>query len=303
MKILVTGGNGFIGSHLCEKLVSEGYCITSLDHNFNDNSKNVECDKIKVDITNLESAKNEIKNSDIIIHLASISRVDPCQAEPIRCYEVNVLAVLKIIELVKKSKTKIIFGSSREVYGEAKKIPVEESHEKNPLTVYGSSKLAAEQLLKTYRKLYGLDFVTLRFANVYGSTRDLPDRVIPRFIELARKGESFIINGGEQVVDFTFIDDVIDGISKLIAKISSDSNVIGEDYNFATRTGTSVKDLAPIVKKIFNSNSKLVFKDKRDYDVQNFVGDYTKAKNAFSFEPKNSLFEGLEKYKKSFDGN
>ena len=76
MKILVTGGNGFIGSHLCEKLVSEGYCITSLDHNFNDNSKNVECDKIKVDITNLESAKNEIKNSDIIIHLASISRVD-----------------------------------------------------------------------------------------------------------------------------------------------------------------------------------------------------------------------------------
>jgi len=301
MKILVTGGNGFIGSHLCEQLIKSGYDVTSLDIKFDSNTENLNCEKKIVDITTNDSV-DEIRNSDLVIHLAAISRVDDAQADPIRCFNTNVIGVLKIIEAMKNSKTKLIFSSSREVYGEPKKVPVKESDQKNPLTVYGSSKLAAEQLLKTYRKLYGLNYVTLRLANVYGSQRDLPQRVIPRFIDSTRKNSPFTINGGNQIIDFTFIDDVTDGITKLVEKISKNGlEFMGEDYNFATGHGTSVADLAKLIKKIFNSNSELSYRKERDYDVQNFVGDYSKAKSAFSFDPKHSLQEGLEAYKKQLE--
>lgn len=301
MKILVTGGNGFIGSHLCEQLIKSGYDVTCLDIKFDSNTENLNCEKKIVDITTNDSV-DEIRNSDLVIHLAAISRVDDAQADPIRCFNTNVIGVLKIIEAMKNSKTKLIFSSSREVYGEPKKVPVKESDQKNPLTVYGSSKLAAEQLLKTYRKLYGLNYVTLRLANVYGSHRDLPQRVIPRFIDSTRKNSPFTINGGNQIIDFTFIDDVTDGITKLVEKISKNGlEFMGEDYNFATGHGTSVADLAKLIKKIFNSNSELSYRKERDYDVQNFVGDYSKAKSAFSFDPKHSLQEGLEAYKKRLE--
>ena len=301
MKILVTGSNGFIGSHLCEQLIKSGYDVTSLDIKFDSNTENLNCEKKIVDITTNDSV-DEIRNSDLVIHLAAISRVDDAQADPIRCFNTNVIGVLKIIEAVKNSKTKLIFSSSREVYGEPKKVPVKESDQKNPLTVYGSSKLAAEQLLKTYRKLYGLNYVTLRLTNVYGSHRDLPQRVIPRFIDSTRKNSPFTINGGTQIIDFTFIDDVTDGITKLVEKISKNGlEFMGEDYNFSTGQGTSVADLAKLIKKIFNSNSELSYRKERDYDVQNFVGDYSKAKSAFSFDPIHSLQEGLEAYKKRLE--
>jgi len=299
MKILVTGGNGFIASHLCEALVNSGYEVTCFDKDFDSNTKNLECEKISGDIYNYELFSEKFSKSNIVIHLAAISRVDPCQEDPIGCYQTNVMAVLKIIKALKKSKTKLIFGSSREVYGEAKSIPVTETHQKNPLTVYGASKLAAEQLLKTYQKLFGLNFVTLRFANVYGSPRDLPQRVIPRFIDLAMKGTPLILNGGKQIIDFTFIDDVVDGIIKVIEGLASDrTDIIGQDYNFSTGVGTSVAELAKLIKKKFNSSSELTFKKERNYDVQNFVGSCDKAKKTFSFDPKHSLNEGLEIYKK-----
>jgi len=299
MKILVTGGNGFIGSHLCELLSTMGYDVTALDEKFDSNTKNLSFEKIVADITDFGSLVEKIKNYDIIIHLAAISRVEPCQEDPVKCYQVNIMAVLKIIQAMKNSNSKLIFGSSREVYGEPESIPVKETHKKNPLTVYGSSKLAAEQLLKTYGRLYGLNYVVLRFANVYGSPRDIPQRVIPRFIELAKKGLPLTINGGNQVVDFTFIDDVVNGIQKVVKMISSDgSSLIGEEYNFSSGVGISIKDLAKKIKKIFSSNSELSFSKERSFDVQNFIGDYNKAKSAFSFEPKHSLNDGLEKYKK-----
>jgi len=298
MKILVTGGNGFIGSHLCEDLVNSGYSVTCLDINFDSNTKNLDCEKVIGDITD-NSIVERIKNYDMIIHLAAISRVDPAQKDPIKCYNVNVLAVVKIIEALKNSKTKFIFGSSREVYGEPKSFPVLETDEKNPLTIYGSSKLASEQLLRTYRKLYDLNYLALRFSNVFGSPRDLPQRVIPTFIDSAINGSSLTINGGNQVIDFTFIDDVVDGISKVVKKMLSDQlDFIGQEYNFASGIGTTVIDLAKKIKKIFDSNSELKINEQRNYDVQKFIGDYNKAREIFSFEPKHSLDEGLVKYQK-----
>ncbi len=297
MKILVTGGNGFVGSHLCESLLTEGFEVTCLDVKFDSNSDSFDCKKVRLDISNGPSLRDEIKNHDLVIHLAAISRVDDAQSDPERCFNVNVIGVLKIVEAIKNSNVKLIFSSSREVYGEPENVPVKETDPKNPLTVYGTSKLSAEQLLRTYRKLFGLDYVTVRLANVFGSPRDLPQRVIPRFIEQATKGSPLTINGGNQVIDFTFIDDVIQGLKNIVKIIESGRNCFGQEYNFASSRGISVKELTKLIKKIFNSNSELDFKDERNYDVKNFIGDYTKAKSAFSFEPKYSLNEGLEKYK------
>jgi len=157
-------------------------------------------------------------------------------------------------------------------------------------------------LLKTYRKLYGLNFITLRFANVYGSPRDLPQRVIPKFIDSSLKNLPFTINGGKQIIDFTFIDDVIEGIINVIKEISKkNSSIEGEDYNFATGCGISVSELAKLIKKIFHSSSSLSFDKEREYDVQNFIGEYAKAQSAFSYEPRHSLIKGLEKYKKRLE--
>ena len=298
LKILVTGGNGFIGSHLCEELLSEGYDTSILDIKFNENTNGVNCKKIQCDITNYKSLKEKIKDFDLIIHLAAISRIDDAESNPIRCYDVNVKGILHILEIIKNSKTKLIFISSREVYGEPKIFPVKEINEKNPLTVYGSSKLAAEQLLKVYEKLYSVKHVTLRLANIYGSQRDLPQRVIPKFIEMCKNNLPLTINGGNQVIDFTFIDDVIDGIIKLIKKIEGNSEIAGKDYNFASGVGTSITDLAHIIKEIFQSKSDLIFYEQRNCDVQKYVGEFSKANKELGFLPKNTLKEGLLHYKK-----
>ena len=112
------------------------------------------------------------------------------------------------------------------------------------------------------------------------------------------------IIGGNQLIDFTFIDDLVDGISKVVDKISSDGKkIIGEDYNFASGVGTKVIEVAEIIKEIFNSNSELTYSQERNYDVQNFIGDFSKAKSVFSYEPKHSLKEGLLKYKTRLENN
>jgi len=297
MKILITGGNGFIGSHLCEKLVHLGHDLTLIDSKFNSNSKNISCKKITKDIAS-DDLKKVVQENELTIHLAAVSRVDDCQENPIRCFEVNVIGVLKIVEALKSSNSKVIFSSSREVYGEPQKTPVKEGDEKIPLTTYGTTKLSGEHILKTYRKIYGLDYVTLRLANVYGSIRDLPQRVIPRFIDLAKNDKPFTINGGEQIIDFTFIDNVVEGISSVVKNIElGNKNIYGDEYNFSSGKGTSVKDLAILIKKILNSNSQLDINEPRNYDVQKFIGNYFKAKNTFSFNPTYTLEQGLRNYK------
>jgi len=226
--------------------------------------------------------------------LAAVSRVDDAQIDPIRCYNTNVNGTLNILEAIKNSHTKLIFSSSREVYGEPNKVPVFEENDKNPLTVYGSSKLAGEQIIKTYQKLYGVDYVTLRFANVYGSSRDLPQRVIPKFVDSCINNKPLTLNGGNQVIDFTFIDDVINGVLNLVTDIDSGKeNHFGEDYNFASGIGTSVTVLAKLIKSIFNSDSELIFNKERSYDVKNFIGNSDKAKRDLSFSPEHKLQQGL----------
>jgi nucleoside-diphosphate-sugar epimerase len=192
----------------------------------------------------------------------------------------------------------VIYGSSREVYGEPDHLPVQESDFKRPISVYGVSKLGAESLVGLYGSRGMIKSVILRFSNVYGSERDIPERVVPRFMREALQARPLTLNGGDQVLDFTFIDDVVAGIVKTVDKVSEDPDSInGEDFNFANGTGFSIRDLAKLVSEISGANVGIAVEPARRHDVQRFYGDCSKANRILGFEPKYGLRRGLQIYK------
>jgi nucleoside-diphosphate-sugar epimerase len=140
--------------------------------------------------------------------------------------------------------------------------------------------------------------VVLRFSNVYGSERDIPERVVPRFMREALQTRPLTLNGGDQVLDFTFIDDVVAGIVRTVDKVSEDPDTInGEDFNFASGAGFPIRDLAKLVREISGANVGIAVQPARRHDVQRFYGDYSKANRILGFEPKHVLREGLRIYK------
>jgi nucleoside-diphosphate-sugar epimerase len=301
LRILITGGNGFIGSHFDERMKKLGHEVTLLDIKFDNNTKSFECPKILGDVRDVETFQHIQTKPDIIFHTAAVSRVEWGEAEPERCFNVNILGLLNTIQWALKMNPKphIIFASSREVYGEPYDLPVTEEHPKQPISVYGISKLTAEQLLTHYARTDRLKYTIVRFSNVYGSPRDLPERVIPRFMKQALKGQPLTVYGGEQVLDFTFIDDVIDGLTSLIERIDRPNHsVINNDINFATCRGYSIKQLAHLVKSVLNPHSEIRITQERSFDVKRFIGDYSKAKRLLDYTPRVNLDEGLRKYAK-----
>jgi nucleoside-diphosphate-sugar epimerase len=303
MRVLISGAGGFIGSHLADRLLLGGYAVTGLDLQFERNPNAMNLERIIGDLTTFDSLDRIITDSDLIAHFAAVSRVEEGQKEPERCFKINVGGTLRILEALKKHSDKIlIFGSSREVYGEPKQFPVTELHPKNPISIYGISKLSSEMLISLYSKLFGIKYVILRFSNVYGSERDLPDRVIPKFVRLASQKLPLEVNGGNQILDFTFIDDVVDGVTNLLKELSSGNELpLYQEYHLTSGKGMSVLSLAQTIKDVFRSTSPLEIRESRNFDVQQFVGDYTKARKAFSYEPRHSLEAGLKKYKERLE--
>lgn len=289
--ILVTGGAGFIGSHLAEKLINEGYNVIIIDNLSRGNLNNLlnvrESVKfIKGDIRDYNLMNDLIKNSEVIFHLASLSRVIPCIKDPELCFKVNVEGTEIIARLSSKYGKKLIFSSSREVYGTAKYIPVDEDHPLNPENPYGISKVYAEKIIETYAKNYKLSYVILRLSNVYGE-RDF-DRVIPIFIENALNNKSLIVYGVDKLLDFIYIDDVVNALVK--------SMYVNENYilNIGSGVGTRILELAELIKRILNRNVNIVIKEKRKGEVDKFVANIDRAKKILKWTPKISLENGLK---------
>jgi len=294
MKVLITGGNGFIGSHLADRLIETGHEVTLLDLVFTKNTEKMDCEKIVGDLRNFDSVLATVKNKDVIFHLGAVSRVVWGQQDPYKCFQVNVGGTLNVLESVRKTGNRAIvfMGSSREVYGEAKSMPVSESNPKNPKSVYGLSKFTGEGLFLSYHKYYGVKSVIFRFSNVYGSERDLLDRVTPKFIIKALNNQPLHLYGGKQIFDYTYIDDTVDGI--LLALKKADE-IIGEEFHFVTGKGTSVEELAKKIIVFCKSNSKIVVEPEKTFDVSLFVGSLEKSSNILGYEPKVSLDEGLKR--------
>ena len=285
-KILVTGSAGFIGSWLRAYFEKHNTLLVPYDIK----------DAPEYDVKDIKMLKTYIKDVEGIVHLAAVSRVITAQEQPHECISTNIGGVSNVLEVARIKNDNppwIIFGSSREVFGEPEVFPVTEKTPKVPINVYGLSKITGEQLCETYSKYYNLKVRILRFSNVYTGITDHLDRVIPKFILQALRGENLYINGsGEEKFDFTYISDVIKGIWGCVEEIRSSKSPL-DDFNLSIGTPVSLKELAEIIIEKTNSKSKILFNPSRDYDVNHFYASPKKAVEKIGFKPSISIEEGI----------
>jgi len=233
------------------------------------------------------------------VHLAAVSRVKIAHENPLECINTNIGGIINVLESVRLIHSDnnfpwVIFGSSREVYGESAILPVNESSTRKAINVYGVSKLSGEELCKVYSENYGLKVRVLRFSNVYTGKNDHLDRVIPKFILQAFNGEDLIINGtGEEIFDFTYIKDTIQGIWGCVQEIERDTHLF-DDFNISTGVPISLKQLADTVIKKTRSKSTVEFTKPRSYDVNKFYANPSKAIKILGFLPKITFDEGID---------
>jgi len=302
MRILITGGAGFIGSNLAKKLIeNKDIEIHILDIKENPiNLKNIRgvINYIQGDVKNRKLLYDILTTSEFdgIIHLSAVSRVIWGEQNPKLCVSTNVDGTKILMETISKLDKKpwVIFGSSREVYGEPKLLPVKENAKKEPINIYGKTKLEGENLINYYSKIYGIKSLILRFSNVYGNEMDILDRVIPRFVLRALRGEVLEIHGGSQIFDFTYIDDTVNAIKLAIDYLEENSNPLCEDIHILPGMPVKIVDLPDLISQHVKQDVKIKFMKPRNYDVDRFYGDPTKAEELIGFTAKVNINKGIK---------
>ncbi|MCG3222806.1 MAG: GDP-mannose 4,6-dehydratase, partial [Candidatus Heimdallarchaeota archaeon] len=217
---------------------------------------------------------------------------------PQECIDVNIKGTLNIVEAAKKSKRKpwIILGSSREVYGETDRNPVTEDYPLNPINTYGISKLAAECLVKQYALQNTSKTMILRFSNVYGDLSDILDRVTPKFILNALLNRPLNIHGGNQILDFTHVDDIVDAIERAVHFMNSNSeNKFFDHFHVLPGESNTLHDLVEHIRSNLSNHIIVEQGKRREYDVEKFTGNPDKAKDLLGFRCKIKYKEGVKK--------
>jgi len=305
MKILITGGAGFIGSHLTEKLSknNEVVVLDNLDSYYDvkikkENIKIVESKSAKFilgDVTNYNFMKRIIKenNIEIIFHEAARPGVRYSIKDPLLPNKVNVIGTLNILKLSLDSDVKkVINASSSSVYGKTEYLPFDENHPNKPVSPYGVSKLAAEHYCRVFYEVYGLKTISLRYFTVYGP-RMRPDLAIPIFTKSILNNESPVIFGdGEQTRDFTYIDDVVDANLKLVKT----NRANGEVLNIGSGRRVTINYMIDNLKNLLNSNIKSKYTESIKGDARHTLANIDKAKELIGYDPQTSIEAGLEKF-------
>lgn len=303
MKCLITGGAGFIGSHLADLLIEKNHEIIVID-NLSKGKKdyvNSSSKFFEIDICDKESLKKVFfeEKPEIVFHLAAQASVIVSTEDPSFDAKVNILGSLNILELCREfGVKKIIYSNSGGAgSGEPQYIPIDENHPIEPMCHYGISKHTVEHYLNIYHKLYGINYVSLRYANIYGPRQDPYGEggVIAIFTNKLLNNEKPTIYGdGNQTRDFMYVGDVAE-INLLCM-----NNVNNKILNVGTEIETSVNDIFFGLKEIMDSNLDPVYADKRKGEIERSVLNITKLKQEFSWEPKVMLKEGLRKTVDSF---
>jgi len=307
--ILVTGGAGFIGSHLCERLLSDGVkviCLDNFDSFYDPNIKirNVEGVKKKSpelfelvtgDIRNPEHLKGILQENqiDFVVHLAARAGVRPSISDPLLYQDVNIRGTIVLLESCKAHGIKnFIFASSSSVYGENQRVPfTEKDLDIQPISPYGATKRAGELLCYSYHHLYKMNIACLRIFTAYGP-RQRPEMAIHKFARLIDQGGKIPMFGdGSSRRDYTYIDDLVDGILGVIRYHKG-----FEIYNLGESQTTSLKELIQFIEKAIGKKANVEMLDPQPGDVSVTYADITKAKRVLKYQPSVKMEEGIKRF-------
>ena len=309
MKVLITGAAGFIGSHLADALVARGDRVVGLD-NFNDyydpriKDRNIEALKgndafeiVKGDTRDADLVNGlfERTRPDGVIHLAAMAGVRPSLENPNLYFDVNVNGSLNILEAVRRfGKPKLCFASSSSVYGGNKKVPFSEEDDVSyPVSPYAASKRANEIMCYTYHHLYGLDIHCHRFFTVYGP-RQRPEMAIHKFVRRVYRGDPIPMFGdGFSRRDYTYVDDILDGVIKSLDRCSG-----YRIYNFGESNTITLKDLIAAVEKATGKTANIERHPDQPGDVPATFADVTRAKSELDYAPRVPVEEGIARFVK-----
>lgn len=300
MKFLVTGGAGFVGSHLVDRLIKKGHKVVVVDNLSTGKKENLnpKAKFYKIDICSPQISQVFKKEKpEIVYHLAAQIDVRKSTENPVQDAKINILGSLNVIQnfilntKYKIQNTRFIFASSVGVYGEPKTLPVKENHPLNPIAPYPITKLAIEKYLNYYQS-QGLDFVSLRYANIYGPRQPSEigeGGVIAIFINKILKGERPIIFGrGQQTRDFLYVDDAVN--AAILALKTQTSSV----FNVGTNKEITINSLLKLILKILNKKIKPIYKPLREGEIVKSKIDFSKIKKELGFQPEYTLENGLK---------
>ena len=293
-KVLVTGGLGVVGSALVRRLQQLASHVSVLDLAAKPGT--ADCG----DIRDPETVSNAFKHVCGVLHLAAVSRVGWGEEDPAKCLSVNVAGTEAVLTAALSSARRpwVLFVSSREVYGNPIRLPVVEDDAIAPVNTYGRSKAEGEKLVSTARQ-NGLTAACLRLPSVYGSTSDIPDRVIPAFARGAMSGKALRITGADQLCDFLHVSDAVEGLVAMATRLDRDGRS-PPTVHLASGRGTSLGELARLVTQLAGSRSPIIEEAARAFDVRGFVGNPARARAELDWRPTVELESGLLQLIKDF---
>jgi UDP-glucose 4-epimerase len=300
-KYLVTGGFGFVGSHLSEELVNQGHDITIIDNLSNGQLSNIAKikDKVTAYISQVEQLQSAVFNDqfDGIFHLATAPRSSSL-ADPMRDIESNCKGMMAVLEIAKRNGAKVVFTSNSGIYGSSDDgSAINEGSFNNPTTPYDANKLVSEYYCKIYYNIYGVKSTLVRFATVYGERQKVNEKLnwkplVATFVKNVINNENVKINGdGEQTRDLIYVKDAVQGVLRAM-----DSSVDNADiFLLSTNTETSVKQVLHLVEEITGKKANVSYDAPLKGDIKRMRYDYSKAKEYLGFEPKFTVRDGISK--------
>lgn len=299
MKALITGGAGFIGSHIASRLIADGHEVRVLD-NFSTGSRSNlaphegDFDLIEGDMQSYERAHNAVQGCEVVFHQAALPSVPRSIQDPLTSNAANVVGTLNILLASRDSGVRrVVFASSSSIYGADRTLPKQEDRAPLPISPYAVAKLASEGYCRSFSEVYGLETVALRYFNVFGPRQDPLSQyaaVIPRFITALLEGQAPVVFGdGEQSRDFTYIDNVIDAN----LRAADAEGVSGQTFNVACGERISLNRLLDEIRAIVGSELEASYLDARQGDVKHSLADISRARDQLGYEPLVDFNEGL----------
>lgn len=305
MKMLITGGAGFIGSHLCDRYTKEGHTVLCLDNFMNGNLMNIRhllshrnFKLINGDIRDSNLLEKIMRDIDVIFHLAAQIHVDRSIVEPQLTYEVNVLGTQNILEVARIYDVgKVICASTSEVYGSAQYVPMDENHPLNAPHPYGASKIAGDRMCYAYIETYGMNISIVRLFNTFGPRQKDSGYggAISIFVKRVLNGMPPIIYGdGHQTRDYTYIKDAVSAFDSVL----NYNKLVSKPVNFGTGKETRIVDLANMIIRLCAKEKEVepVHVEPRPGEVQRLVAQNSRAKEIFGWEPKYEVEDGLREF-------